>query len=437
MQGESTKLEWYMSAASSRFDIPVYQRNYNWREANCKHLYDDLVKIIRLNRKTHFFGSVISVLDHFGPEVEFLVIDGQQRLTTISILCVAMYNLLTHYKVFCEDQEYLAREIWVKFLMDEEVHHRPEIKMRNIKEDQEAYLKLFTDDPKQFIQESRITQNYLYFYNRILQKEIPIDKLYEAITRLEIIKLTLDVDDDPQLVFESLNSTGLALEDADKIRNYVFMGLTRAEQEYFFTNYWNPIQKQTNYEVNHLIFSYLKLHYRTDLDLDNAYFDFKDYMEQNAISTENFLREVLDYARLYGQILYGNTASEALNDSFTRLQKLEAWGVRTYFIKLLKLEEEGKFSLETVENIVLTLEHHILKRTLCDIPPTAMENTFRLLLQDLVAFTGSQEAYWNLFVEVLDRADALLFPQENLQHHSLAELKLRNEILFADIGNNK
>jgi len=432
MQGTSTKLEWYMSGASSRFDIPVYQRNYNWREANCKHLYDDLIKIIKLDRKTHFFGSIISVLDHYGSEIEFLVIDGQQRLTTISILCVAMYNLLTKYKVFCEDQEYLAKEIWVKFLMDEEVHHRPEIKMRNIKEDQEAYLKLFTDDPKQFIPDSRITQNYLYFYNRILQREIPVDKLYEAITRLEIIKLTLDVDDDPQLVFESLNSTGLALEDADKIRNYIFMGLNRAEQEYFFTNYWNPLQKATNYEVNHLIFSYLKLHYRLDLELENAYFDFKDYMESKNISTETFLKSVIVYAQLYGQILHGTTACGPLNDSLLRLQKLEAWGVRTYFIFLLKLERDKIFSMELVEKIVLTLEHHVLKRTLSDIPPTAMEKSFKKLLSDLVSFRGSEEQYWQDFQYHLDKADAHLFPQENLVHHSLEDLIIRNKILFED-----
>ena len=433
MQGQSTKLEWYMSGASSRFDIPVYQRNYNWREANCKQLFDDLVKIIKQNRKTHFFGSVISVLDHYGAEEEFLVIDGQQRLTTISILCIAMYNLLTHYKVFCEEQEYIAKQIWVKFLVDTEVHHRPEIKMRNIKEDQEAYLKLFTDDPSQFIMESHITKNYLYFYNRILENEISVDKLYEAITRLEIIKLTLDVDDDPQLVFESLNSTGLALEDADKIRNFVFMGLSRAEQEYLFTNYWNPIQKATNYEVNHLIYSYLKLHYRLDLDLENAYFDFKDYMALSGIGKEEFLKNVMVYAKLYGQILYGTTASDALNISFNRLQRLEAWGVRTYFIQLLKLESEGKFSLELIERIVLTLENHILKRTICDIPAHAMEKTFRQLLKDLVEFQRNETEYWQAFSELLDKADATLFPQENHVHYGLEELKLRNEIIFDDL----
>ncbi|MCQ2373161.1 MAG: DUF262 domain-containing protein [Phascolarctobacterium sp.] len=432
MQGESTKLEWYMSAASSRFDIPVYQRNYDWREANCKHLYDDLVKIIKLNRKSHFFGSFISVLDHFGPEVEFLVIDGQQRLTTISILCVAMYNLLTHYKVFCEDQEYLAKEIWVKFLIDEEVHHRPEIKMRNIKEDQEAYLKLFTDDPEQFVKDSRITQNYLYFYNRILEKEIPIDKLYEAITRLEIIKLTLDVDDDPQLVFESLNSTGLALEDADKIRNFVFMGLTRERQAYFFHNYWNPIQKASNYEVTSLIYSYLKLHYKPDINFKNVYFEFKDFMEDKKISTEELLKNILAYANLYGHILHGTTSDTDLNDSFIRLHKLSARGVRSYFLKLLRLQEEGIFSLKMVKNIVLTLEHHTLKRVICDIPASSLEKTYQQLLKELLAFKGTEEEYFQSFLEVLYKGDALLFPQEKPIYHSLDELIIRNPILFDD-----
>lgn len=297
MQGESTKLEWYMSAASARFDIPVYQRNYDWREKQCKQLFDDLVRIIKHNRKSHFFGSMISVLDHYGCETEFLVIDGQQRLTTISILCVAMYNLLRKYKVVCEEQDYLACCIWVKFLVDEEVRAKKNIKMRNIKEDQEAYLKLFTDDPSQFIMESRITQSYLYFYNRIQQNEIPVDKLYEAICRLEIIKLTLDKDDDPQLVFESLNSTGLALEDADKIRNFVFMGMTREEQAYYFENYWNPLQKATKGELTPVIYHYLTRFYKEKIFYKDVYFEFKDYYYSSNLTKKEVLEKLLAFAR--------------------------------------------------------------------------------------------------------------------------------------------
>lgn len=299
MQGESTKLEWYMSAASARFDIPVYQRNYDWRKKHCKQLFDDLIRIIKQNRKSHFFGSMISVLDHYGSEIEFLVIDGQQRLTTISILCVAMYNILRSYKVACEEQDYLAACIWVKFLVDEEVRAQKNIKMRNIREDQEAYLKLFTNDPKQFIMDSHITENYLYFFNRILQQEIPIDKLYEAITRLEIIKITLDKDDDPQLVFESLNSTGLALEDADKIRNFVFMGMTREEQVYYFENYWNPLQKLTKNELSPVIYRYLTKFYKENVHYKDVYFEFKDYYYGSGLTKEQLLQKLVDFAKRY------------------------------------------------------------------------------------------------------------------------------------------
>lgn len=297
MQGCSTKLEYYMSAASARFDIPVYQRNYDWREKHCKQLYDDLVRIIRENRKTHFFGSMISVLDHFGSEIEFLVIDGQQRLTTISLLCLAMYNLLRKHNFNCEDQSYIATNIWVKFLVDELIHARLNIKMRNIREDQEAYLKLFTDDPSQFISESNITKNYLYFYNRIIEQEIPIDKLYEAITRLEIIKITLDTDDDPQLVFESLNSTGLALEDADKIRNFIFMGMTREEQVYHFENYWNPLQKLTKNDLTPVLYHYLTRFYKDTVRYKDVYFEFKDYYYSAGLTKEEVLQRLLKFAK--------------------------------------------------------------------------------------------------------------------------------------------
>lgn len=297
MQGSSTKLVWYMSGASSRFDIPVYQRNYDWRERNCRQLYDDLLTIIRENRKTHFFGSIISILDHYGSEVEFLIIDGQQRLTTISLLCLAMYNLLRSRSGLCEEQSYLATCLWERFLVDEQVRARKNIKMRNIKVDQDAYLKLFTDDPGQFDMDSRITQNYLYFYNRIQQQEIPIDMLYEAITRLEIIKITLDTDDDPQLVFESLNSTGLALEDADKIRNFLFMGLTRAEQKEYFENYWMPLQAITKNELTPAIYRYLKRYYKEDIVYRDVYFDFKDYYHEFGLTKKAVLEKLLAYVK--------------------------------------------------------------------------------------------------------------------------------------------
>ena len=115
MNGNAQKLIKYMDGASKRFIIPVYQRNYDWKMEHCKQLYDDLVKVIRQNRKSHFFGSIVSVQSETGTMEEFLIIDGQQRLTTISLLLLAIYHLLCSGKMVSQDRQ-LTDKILKKYL---------------------------------------------------------------------------------------------------------------------------------------------------------------------------------------------------------------------------------------------------------------------------------------------------------------------------------
>lgn len=155
--------------------IPVYQRNYDWKIENCKQLYDDLIKVIRNNRKSHFFGSVVSV---YGPSsarnIEFLVIDGQQRLTTITLLLLAMYNLIQEGKVSYKTPM-LNDMIYEQFLVDKYQEKDKRIKLKLIKNDKNAFDKLF-DDQDDYILDSNITVNYRYFYDRIQKMELTIDE---------------------------------------------------------------------------------------------------------------------------------------------------------------------------------------------------------------------------------------------------------------------
>ena len=222
MKGSETKLVAYMQGANKRFVIPVYQRNYDWKTENCKQLYDDLVKVVKNRRKSHFFGSIVSVYNPDGANDEFLVIDGQQRLTTVSLLLLAMYNLLEN-QVITPKKATLSERIFEEYLVDKWQDKDTRIKLKPVKNDQTAFKKLF-DDASEYVPESNLTINYNYFYNRVQKEEISVDDLFDAICRLEIISITLNKDDNPQLIFESLNSTGLALSEGDKIRNFILMG---------------------------------------------------------------------------------------------------------------------------------------------------------------------------------------------------------------------
>lgn len=258
MKGTESTLIEFLDGSKKRFIIPVYQRNYDWKLEQCKKLYDDLVKVIRGHRKSHFFGSIVSVYNPDGRNLEFLVIDGQQRLTTVSLLLLAMYNLLRQKVIVSTETPTLAQEIFEDYLVDKHQPSETRMKLKPVKDDKTAFHRLFTDDGEP-LADSNLTINYRYFYDRIQRRELSIDELYNAVFKLEIIDIRLNGDDNPQLIFESLNSTGLALSEGDKIRNYVLMGLHQQLQNRFYEKYWHRIEIYTGYDVSAFIRDYLSV----------------------------------------------------------------------------------------------------------------------------------------------------------------------------------
>lgn len=296
MKGSETKLVSYMQGSDKRFIIPVYQRNYDWKTENCKQLYDDLIKVVRRGRKSHFFGSIVSVHND-GEFNEYLVIDGQQRLTTISLLLLAMYNLMKN-GVLTPAKGNLAEKIYKTYLIDEWQDDDTRIKLKPVKNDRDAFSRLF-DDQSQHIPNSNLTINYEYFYSRIQKEEVSLDELYEAVTKLEIINITLNQDDNPQLIFESLNSTGVALSEGDKIRNFILMELPSKQQAEFYEKYWNKIEVCTDYDVSLFVRDYLSVKQQLIPAMSKVYFTFKAFVEESGTEVEDLLQELLRYAKWY------------------------------------------------------------------------------------------------------------------------------------------
>ena len=297
MKGSECKFVKYMEGSDKRFVIPVYQRNYDWKMENCKQLFDDLVKIIRGHRKSHFFGSLVSVYNPDGHNEEFLVIDGQQRLTTVSLLFLAMYNLMDK-GIIVPQTVNLKQRLYEEYLVDKWQPEDTRIKLKPVKNDQRAFGKLFSD-PSEHIRESNLTVNYDYFYNRIQKQEITIDELYDAICCLEIINIRLDMEDNPQLIFESLNSTGLDLSEGDKIRNYVLMSLPAQNQTKYYDIYWVKIEKCTNNDVSGFVRDYLSIKQQVTPTVNNVYRAFKSYAESLSLPVDILLTDFLRYARFF------------------------------------------------------------------------------------------------------------------------------------------
>ena len=224
MKGSEAQLLGFMEGANNRYVIPVYQRKYDWKIDNCRQLYEDLKKVSSDGRSSHFFGSIVSQVVPDGSKIEFHIIDGQQRLTTVTLLLLAICNMVKAGRVK-SNEDTLDDQIMERFVIAKWAKSDDRIKLRPVKTDRSALEKLVAGDPEEYEPASNMTINYRFFCDQLLKEELPVDALYEAISKLQIISITLDGDDNAQLIFESLNSTGLALTEGDKIRNYILMGL--------------------------------------------------------------------------------------------------------------------------------------------------------------------------------------------------------------------
>lgn len=411
MTGSETKLVSFMQGSNKRFVIPVYQRNYDWKTENCKQLYDDLIKVIRNGRKSHFFGSIVSVYNPVGANDEFLVIDGQQRLTTVSLLMLAMYNAMCQGLVMPKRAS-LSEQIYAEYLVDKYQDEDTRIKLKPVKNDREAFGKLFSDSAE-YIRDSNLTVNYFYFLERIQKQEITVDELFEAICRLEIINIKLNQDDNPQLIFESLNSTGVALSEGDKIRNFILMGLPAEQQNKYYESYWNRIEVCTKYDVSAFIRDYLSVKQQSTPGISKVYFTFKAYVEEKNISTESLLKELLDYAKRYQVLISGGTPNTALNACIYRLNRLETTVTRPFFLEVLRLNSEGKLTIADVAEIFRITEIYLFRRVICDAPSNMVSKIFLTLHKEIMRYDGTDDNYLEKFkYALLSKKERGRFPDD-------------------------
>lgn len=215
MKGYAKPLNEFICGQQIQFVIPVYQRNYDWLQDNCDQLLSDLVKLIHSGRTSHFFGSIVTSVA--GTGFSRLVIDGQQRLTTISLLLLAGIKAVNDGLLEISNES-RKDEAYDLFLNAKYCNSERKIKLVPIENDRIAYDKIFNGEDE-LDEDSKITRNFRHFYDKLTRKpqQLTFDNLLDAVEHLQIISIELDADDDAQLIFESLNSTGLALTEADKI----------------------------------------------------------------------------------------------------------------------------------------------------------------------------------------------------------------------------
>jgi uncharacterized protein with ParB-like and HNH nuclease domain len=242
MVANSSKIQDFLSQPKTQFIIPVYQRNYDWSISQCKQLLDDIMSIGCNDRNVHFIGSIVYIHDNIYTSAkikELIIIDGQQRLTTIMLIYVALYRLAKQTNNYT-----LLDEINETYLINKFVSNIEKLKLRPTENNDKAFHFLLSDEPiSEYPEFSNIIENFDYINGRIDQDNYEF--VLRGLSKLIFVEISLERGkDDPQRIFESLNSTGLELSQADLIRNYILMGLKHDDQQRIYNTYWDFIEKK-------------------------------------------------------------------------------------------------------------------------------------------------------------------------------------------------
>ena len=375
----------------SQFCIPVFQRNYSWNEKNCERLFNDICELMKDKEKNHFIGSfvykMVKLVD--TQYIQFVLIDGQQRLTSLTLILKALYDYLGNLgdEYSATREEIRDSYLFNKFAKDTNL----KLKLKPNKEDDKNFNYLMENNFEEIDNNSLIYQNYKYFLERINKLDASIDGFYDALQRLEGVSVTLDKEDDAQMIFESLNSTGMDLNDVDLIRNYLLMNCPPSEQDKLYLNYWLKLEEKLGKSFTEFVRDYLS--FKNGLVVQSGknkvYTAFKKYYTNNyydkGIDLEEFLQDWMKYAKAYSMLLKPNLNSEKnqLNNALNDTINLNMKTTFPFLLGILHDTNEGLISTEDTIKILRLIESYSVRRSICSIQGGALSQAMASLYKEV------------------------------------------------------
>lgn len=385
MKAEAIKLlDFITKTQDTQFVIPVYQRIYSWDIKQCLQLWEDILKIGQSEKiEGHFIGSIVFVANDIYQvgHNELLVIDGQQRLTTITLILVALRNILQ------DKQEILGKFSAIKidnrYLINRDEENERKYKLILSENDKDTLLALIDKDRREPNKpSSRIKENFAFFEKVVLENKDKLEQICKGLEKLMIVSISLERSkDNPQLIFESMNSTGKNLTQTDLIRNYILMGLESKEQNRLYEKYWRamelafPQDKLETY-FNAFVRHYLTLKTQEIPNISRVYESFKMYQQENTIDIESLLQDLQKYCDYFCYIAFRKETDEGLKRAFESFLELES---DTPYPLLLQLYDDYASKILSKQDficIMALIESYIFRRSVCEIPTNSLNKTF-------------------------------------------------------------
>ncbi|WP_033622841.1 DUF262 domain-containing protein [Helicobacter pylori] len=384
MKATQSTINDFFALTSTIFSIPVYQRNYTWEEENCEKLLQDIINISQ-NKKTHFMGSITYILHLIDDEKslrqlqEFVIIDGQQRITTIMLLLKAIETKIQN--------EGIKKEIGNLLNLSGQ-----RLRLKPIKSDREAFDLVMQNRSHEIQGVSHIKNNYKFFtkeLDKCLDKGYRIEEIYGAFLRLKIVAIGLEIgEDDPQVVFESINATGVQLKGLDLIRNYLMMGENSDNQKHLYETYWVPLEDWLGEKnLNDFIKTYLRIYLedRFKEGEREVYYALKAHHRDNFPNDiQALMSDMREYGRIYQIFLDRDYYSLERGDSqqlaklrlcIKDLVKIKFGVAKPFILRCARDFEEGKLDYENFHEILQILISYYVRRSVCG-DSTAVLNNF-------------------------------------------------------------
>ncbi|MBC8561513.1 DUF262 and DUF1524 domain-containing protein [Jutongia huaianensis] len=393
---------------NKQFLIPVYQRFYSWDIEQCKRLWNDIVEMQRKGKVGHFVGSIVNIAEQAMPTgvQKYMIIDGQQRMTTLTLLLLALRDYAIKNP---GDTSINARRIDNMLLKNEYENGDERYKLLLTETDRDILINLVEEKPIAEGTRSRLIENYKFFADKLADKEILPAEVYESIGKLQIVNITLDrAVDDAQAIFESLNSTGKELSESDLIRNYVLMGLEPSEQIYVYEHLWRPMEQLFVYETQGTVMDAFFRHYLT-MKLaripkqGRVYEEFKLYHLNCEFGTiRELCQDLLDYAKYYTNIVFKRNSDLDLKKLYEDIIDLRMEVSYPFLLKIHHDCTDGIITSDELKEILKLCISYVLRRAICEIPTNSMNKTFATLknyirpddyLNSVKAFFVMQDTY--------------------------------------------
>lgn len=371
-----------------QFVIPIYQRTYCWTIAQCQQLLQDILKISQNDSVNgHFIGSVV----HFQPSItticdvpELLVIDGQQRLTTVLLLVLALAEFLEKTPDLKIDTT--PTKLKNYYLINNEESGEKRFKLLLTQGDKTAFCCLVGGTPLPEHVAEKIIENYKFFQGKITRENIK--NIYDGMMRLFVVDVALEKDkDDPQLIFESMNSTGLALSQTDLIRNYVLMRLPFDQQTRLYEKYWFPIEQSygNEYELlfNSFMRDYLTFKQKKIPRKDGVYEAFKNFVNTQEQGIEEIVADIFELSSYYSKMMLHKEIDQHLNEAFVRLSQLKVDVCYPFLLPVYRDYMRQTISAGDFLSIICRVESYVFRRAVCGIPTNSLNKTFMLLYHQI------------------------------------------------------